>query len=34
MNRLGFYIENTTVQFLRDAIREVKKPRARKPRAT
>ena len=26
MNRLGFYIENTTVQFLRDAIREVKPP--------
>ena len=26
MNRLGFYIENTTVQFLRDAISEVKPP--------
>lgn len=26
MNRLGFYIENTTTQFLRDAIREVKPP--------
>lgn len=26
MNKLGFYIENTTVQFLRDALREVKPP--------
>lgn len=26
MNRLGFYIENTVTQFLRDAIREVKPP--------
>ncbi len=26
MNKLGFYIENTTVQFLRDALRQVKPP--------
>jgi hypothetical protein len=26
MNKLGFYIENTTVSFLRDALREVKPP--------
>ena len=26
MNRLGFYIENTTTQFLRDAINQVKPP--------
>ncbi len=26
MNKLGFYLENTTVRFLRDALREVKPP--------
>ncbi len=26
MNKLGFYIENTTVPFLREALREVKPP--------
>lgn len=26
MNKLGFYVENTTVAFLRDALREVKPP--------
>lgn len=26
MNKLGFYVENTTVQFLRDALRQVQPP--------
>ncbi len=26
MNKLGYYIENTTVPFLRDALRQVKPP--------
>ena len=26
MNKLGFYVENTTVQYLRDALRKVLPP--------